>query len=410
MNRVALPKSIAQRFRGIHHSPCKQLCNNNRCEGQVQSAGPVGSLLKSRSVIRFRGPDTLKFLQGLLTNDVRNFGEAVGDITENLPTPNVPATSVPPIYAALLTPQGRFLYDLFLYKPPTCHTKLDHTGTGPDSKPHEPFHMFADVDASVLDELLQTLNKYRLRSKVEIDDVSSDFSCWQRYGAGLSEKSSQVEEPEAASVGWAAGVDRTAMSSSQGSDQGWQWFKDPRLVCLGFRGIFPSNITPPLIEVDKETDEQNFLLWRIEKGVAEGSTEIPKGEAVPLEYNLAGLNAISFDKGCYVGQELIARTHHRGVIRKRIVPLRFLDNDGKELVNKVIPGSEVMNTASGKKAGTVTTALGCRGLGLLRVEEALKGSSALSIQGQEDVKVVASRPDWWPSEWLQDQGQHAAFA
>lgn len=49
---------------------------------------------------------------------------------------------------------------------------------------------------------------------------------------------------------------------------------------------------------------------------------------MPLEYNLAGLNAISFDKGCYVGQELIARTHHRGVIRKRVLPLKFVDNDG----------------------------------------------------------------------------------
>ncbi|WVZ11187.1 hypothetical protein V8G54_015717 [Vigna mungo] len=390
---------------------------------EVQGVGPLGSLLKSRSVIRFRGPDTLKFLQGLLTNDVRRLGDPIGDKTENLPMPNVPAMSVPPIYAALLTPQGRFLYDLFLYKPPMRDTKLDNTGTAPESNSDRPFH--ADVDTSVLDELLQTFNK----SKVDIDDVSSDFSCWQRYGAGLSEKSSQVEEPEATSVGWGAGVDSTAMSSLHGSDSGWQWFKDPRLTSLGSRGIFPSNITPPLIEVDKETDEQNFLMWRIEKGVAEGSTEIPKGEAVPLEYNLAGLNAISFDKGCYVGQELIARTHHRGVIRKRIVPLRFLDNNGKgksyseymaslahsfsaipELVSKVIPGSEVINTTSGKKAGTVTTVLGCRGLGLLRLEEALKGSSALSIQGQEDVKVVASRPDWWPSEWLQDHGQHAAFA
>ncbi|KAL2348124.1 hypothetical protein Fmac_002124 [Flemingia macrophylla] len=398
MNRVALPKSIAHRFRWKQFS--------SRCETHVQSAA---SLLKSRSVIRFRGSDTLKFLQGLLTNDVRRLGEPIGDKTHNLPTPNVPTTSVPPLYAALLTPQGRFLYDLVLYKPPTCDTKLDHTGTGPESHTDQPLHLFADVDASALDELLQTFNKYRLRSKVEIDDVSSDFSCWQRYGAGLPEKSSQVEEPEAASVGWGAGVDRTAMSSSHGSDNGWQWFKDPRLASLGFRGIFPLNITPPLVEVDKETDERNFLLWRIEKGVAEGSTEIPKGEAVPLEYNLAGLNAISFDKGCYVGQELIARTHHRGVIRKRLVPLRFLDNDGKELVNKVVPGSEVMNTVSGKKAGIVTTTLGCRGLGLLRLEEALKGSSALSIQGQEDVKVVASRPDWWPSEWLQDHQQHAHF-
>ncbi|XP_047173904.1 putative transferase At4g12130, mitochondrial isoform X2 [Vigna umbellata] len=398
MNRVALPKSLAHRCRGIHLTTWKSF--GNRCESQVQGVGPLGSLLKSRSVIRFRGPDTLKFLQGLLTNDVRRLGDPIGDKTENLPTPNVPATSVPPIYAALLTPQGRFLYDLFLYKPPMRDTKLDNTGTAPESNSDRPFHLFADVDASVLDELLQTFNKYRLRSKVDIDDVSSDFSCWQRYG----------DEPEAASVGWGAGVDSTAMSSSHGSDSGWQWFKDPRLTSLGFRGIFPSNITPPLIEVDKETDEQNFLMWRIEKGVAEGSTEISKGEAVPLEYNLAGLNAISFDKGCYVGQELIARTHHRGVIRKRIVPLRFLDNDGKELVSKVIPGSEVINTTSGKKAGTVTTVLGCRGLGLLRLEEALKGSSALSIQGQEDVKVVASRPDSWPSEWLQDHGQHAAFA
>lgn len=377
---------------------------------KLQTSGPVASLIKSRSVIRFRGPDTVKFLQGLLTNDIRKFSESPGDKTANFPTPNVPATSIPPIYAALLTPQGRFLYDLFLYKPPSKDTKLDSTGTGPASEPNEPFELFADVDASVLDELLATFTKYRLRSKVEIDNVASEFSCWQRYGSGLSENSSDVEEPEAASVGWGAGEDGAAMSSSHGGNLGWQWFKDPRLACLGFRGIFPSNIIPPLIEADKETDEQNYLMWRIENGVAEGSTEIPKGEAMPLEYNFVGLNAISFDKGCYVGQELIARTHHRGVIRKRIVPLRFQDNDGKEIISKVSPGSEVINTASGKKVGLVTTALGCHGMGLLRLEEALKGSTSLSIQGQEDVKVVASKPDWWPSDWLQDLQQHTAFA
>lgn len=59
------------------------------------------------------------------------------------------------------------------------------------------------------------------------------------------------------------------------------------------------------------------------------STLFNVGEAIPLEYNLEGLNAISFNKGCYVGQELIARTHHRGVIRKRLLPLKFLDDEGK---------------------------------------------------------------------------------
>ncbi|CAJ2662380.1 putative transferase At4g12130, mitochondrial isoform X4 [Trifolium pratense] len=377
MNRVLSSSFYKHCNRAIH-----QTIPKHRNETQLQTAGPVASLIKSRSVIRFRGPDTVKFLRGLLTNDIRKIGEPIGDKTANFPTPNVPTTSVTPIYAALLTPQGRFLYDLFLYKPPNSDTKLDTTGTGPASDPNQPFELFADVDASVLDELLATFTKYRLRSKVEIDNVASEFSCWQRYGSGPSDNSSDVEEPEAASVGWGAGEDGAAMSSSSEA---------------------------PLIEADKETDEQNYLMWRIEKGVAEGSIEIPKGEAMPLEYNLVGLNAISFDKGCYVGQELIARTHHRGVIRKRLVPLRFQDNDGK-VIDKVIPGSEVVNRESGKKAGLVTTALGCRGLGLLRLEEALKGSTALSIQGQEDVKVVASKPDWWPSDWLQDLQQHTAFA
>lgn len=85
--------------------------------------------------------------------------------------------------------------------------------------------------------------RYRLRSKVDIENVAEDFSCWQRFGKNLSRKASSAEEPEAASVGWGAGVDPAAMSSSRGEDTGWQWFQDPRLECLGFRGIFPSNET-----------------------------------------------------------------------------------------------------------------------------------------------------------------------
>jgi hypothetical protein len=120
----------------------------------LETAGPVASLLKSRSVVRFRGPDTVKFLQGLLTNDVRRFGEPMGERTSTLPT-----VSVPPMYAALLTPQGRFLYDLFLYRPPRPDAKLDRTGSGPGPDPDESLELFADVDATVLDELLETFKK-----------------------------------------------------------------------------------------------------------------------------------------------------------------------------------------------------------------------------------------------------------
>ncbi|KAI3410222.1 uncharacterized protein J3R85_018914 [Psidium guajava] len=394
------PKSVASGYLTLRRNHHLHDLENVRC---------VASRLKTRSVIRFSGPDTIKFLQGLLTNDVRRFGETPGEETSNLPTPNLPVLTVPPMYAALLTPQGRFLYDLFLYRPARPEEKLDETGSGPRADDGE-LELLADVDAHVLDEVVQTFKRYRLRAKVDIENVAQDFSCWQRYGGNFSHESSTAEEPDAASVGWGAGVDKAAMSASQGNENGLQWFNDPRLDSLGYRGIFPSSSEPPLVEADKETDDKNYLLWRLEKGVAEGSTEIPKGEAIPLEYNLEGLNAISFDKGCYVGQELIARTHHRGVIRKRLLPLKFLDNEGKEAEQKVAPRSEILDAASGKRIGTVTTTLGCRGLGLLRVEEALKKSSSLTVLGQEDLKVEAVKPDWWPPEWFVEQRQHSAVA
>ncbi|CAN6909706.1 unnamed protein product [Brassica oleracea] len=345
----------------------------------LEDAGPMASRLKSRSVIQFSGPDTIKFLQGLLTNDVRRFGEK----SSTVPTPNMPSVSTPPMYAALLTPQGRFLYDFFLYRPTRPDEKLDRTGS---------VELFADVDVSVLDELLETLKKYRLRSKVDIENVAEEFSCWQRYGRNLS---------ESYSVGWGGGVDRAGESTASGNKYGWQWYEDPRLDCLGYRSIFPSDATPPLVEADKKTDESNYLLWRLEHGVAEGSAEIPKGEAIPLEYNFVGLNAISFDKGCYVGQELIARTHHRGVIRKRLVPLRFIDSNGKEVNQKIAAGAEVVESGSGKKIGAISTALGSRGMGVMRVEEGFKASTELIVNGSEDVKVEVIRPTWWPVEWFQ---------
>lgn len=101
----------------------------------------------------------MKFLQGLLTNDVRRFGEPVGEKTSTLVTPNLATVSVPPMYAALLTPQGRFLFDMFLYRPVRPEEKLDRTGSGPGSESDESFDIFADVDSSVLDELLQTFKK-----------------------------------------------------------------------------------------------------------------------------------------------------------------------------------------------------------------------------------------------------------
>lgn len=95
-----------------------------------------------------------------MTNDVRSLehSEAVG---ENSITPNMPVRVTPPIYAAMLTPQGRFLYDFFLYRPPRTDETLDRTGSGPGADQGE-LEIYADVDGSVLDELLATLKRLGL--------------------------------------------------------------------------------------------------------------------------------------------------------------------------------------------------------------------------------------------------------
>ena len=110
-------------------------------------------------MVRFRGPDTVKFLQGLLTNNVQRFCESPGDITSNLVTPNVPFLSASPMYALMLNPQGRFLYDLFLYRLARPSEKLDWTGSAPGEDLGRPLELLADVDATVLDELLERFNK-----------------------------------------------------------------------------------------------------------------------------------------------------------------------------------------------------------------------------------------------------------
>lgn len=79
--------------------------------------------------------------------------------TSTLATPNLPVESTPPIYAAMLTPQGRFLYDLFLYRPPRDDEKLNRTGSAPGSGLDDTPTLFADVDAMVLDELIDFFKK-----------------------------------------------------------------------------------------------------------------------------------------------------------------------------------------------------------------------------------------------------------
>jgi hypothetical protein len=103
------------------------------------------------------------------------------------------------------------------------------------------------------------------------------MAAWQRFGRSLVDDSDVDEDAGAKSIGWGGGVDFAGRAAAQSNGHAWRWFRDPRLASMGLRGLFLSDTVPPLVEADKEVDEQYYLLWRLEEGVPEGSAEIPKG-------------------------------------------------------------------------------------------------------------------------------------
>jgi len=155
-------------------------------------------------------------------------------------------------------------------------------------------------------------------------------------------------------------------------------FWDPRQLKFGKRTLKPIEnvITASL---DDYTDA------RYQIGIAEGSNEIEFGKSFPLEYNLDHLSGISFHKGCYLGQELTARTFHTGVTRKRIVPVQ-LPSDAVPLPSEV---TEFRN-AKGRRAGKlICSNQNGNSLAMLRVENIDKPITL----GDHTIEIGA--PSWW---------------
>ena len=207
------------------------------------------SHLRSRALISVRGPDWRGFLQGLLTQDVETLAE--GECR----------------YGALLTPQGRLLYDMFLF---------GEAGGG---------GVLLDVPASERHAVAQRLSLYRLRAKVEIGLAEGGvFALWD------------VEAPGA---GWAA---------------------DPRLAELGWR---TTGLEAPMVAGAEEVDEDAYEARRLALGASDAYRDGLQDKTYPVEANLDLLNGIDFKKGCFVGQETTSRMKRRGQIRTRLVPILF---------------------------------------------------------------------------------------
>jgi folate-binding protein YgfZ len=173
------------------------------------------------------------------------------------------------LYALMLTPQGKFWCDMFIV-----------------AKGEE---WWLDIPASLITEFCAKLMKYKLRLDVTIEDLSNQYRVVIDYQYSSNEL-----------------------------------FPDPRDARLGWRGIVskedalipqPGNL---LQEMRTEASHSDYDERRMEYGIPEAIIDMVPGKAFPLEYGLEKLNAIDFNKGCYVGQEVIARTHNRGEVRKRL--------------------------------------------------------------------------------------------
>ncbi len=226
-----------------------------------------GCILIHRALIRVKGTDKLAFLQGLVSNDM-------GKLT--------PKSS---LFTLLLSPQGRIQFDLIVHQ------------VGDD--------WFLEVDADRATALIKRLTLFKLRSDVTLELVQDRFvlSIW---GGSIAHALEMPAE---------AGATQTTSL--------WTAIIDPRNIELGARLIIDESALEKVQHCLGLTlsDLSAYKAHRYALGVPEGGAELEVDRAIPLECGMDELNAIDWNKGCYMGQELTARTRYRGLVRKRIFPV-----------------------------------------------------------------------------------------
>jgi folate-binding protein YgfZ len=256
------------------------------------------AMLEDRGVISVSGADATGFLQGLLTNDVERLGRSEAR------------------YAALLTPQGKILFDMIAVRTP---------GEGRS--------YLLDCAAAQVADLAKRLGFYKLRAKVAIADVSADEAVAAFWGA----------EP---AIG-AEGV----------------LYADPRDPRLGWRAIMPRPTAAAL--GSEHVNEYEGL--RIAVGAPKGGLDFAYGDTFPHDANLDLLHGVDFDKGCYVGQEVVSRMKHRGTARKRIARVKLSGP-------APAPGTPVLDRELA--VGALGSSSGREALALLRLDRAEEATAA----------------------------------
>ncbi|MBO0741412.1 MAG: folate-binding protein YgfZ [Hyphomicrobiaceae bacterium] len=285
------------------------------------TTGAKIAVLADRGVVGITGADAAKLLQGVITNDM--------DLLSVQPA----------IHAALLTPQGKILFEFFVVKAP------------------DGFWLEAAADKTA--ELAKRLALYRLRAKVDIKDRTAEYRAFALWGGA-------------------------AQDVADGA--GTLVFPDPRLPALGLRGLARAPLAPDFASARRalEVPEQDYHAHRIALGVPEGGKDYTFGDAFPHDADLDQLHGVSFAKGCFVGQEVVSRMQNRSQVRKRIVAIV---GDSPLLAGAAI-------TAGAAVIGTVGSVAGSDALALLRLDRAAEAAAKGTRLMAGEVAIALRTPDW----------------
>ncbi|KAK2754565.1 Iron-sulfur clusters incorporation protein [Arachnomyces sp. PD_36] len=280
-----------------------RLFSTTRQQQTLPSHPPLAGYanLTNRALISISGADSTNFLQGLITQNI-------------LPNPKSKSKHTTPpkpsFYTAFLNAPGRVLNDVFIY----THPAADRDGS-PD-----PGYLI-EVDKAEVGNLMKHLKKHKLRSKLKLRALEDgERAIWASWDEGLQQEVGGGKR-------WTA-YNLESEEGRGGVDSSTIGCVDTRAPGLGSRLLVKDGARLPEELPGKEVSLDTYNLRRILHGVPEGQGEIIHEAALPMESNMDVMGGIDYHKGCYLGQELTIRTHHTGVIRKRILPVQLYSIDG----------------------------------------------------------------------------------
>jgi len=271
--------------------------------------------LDNRSIISISGKNKFTFLQGLVTNDIRDIESEKLDI----------------LYTLMLTPQGRFMYDFFIF----CDGD----------------RILIDHESQFTSEIISKLSLYKLRSDVVINGSKDQYKI-----IFIDQKCDSIESGE-------------------------YCFPDPRDSRLSFRAYIPNDRLESFLQRNKLLEENSMYDSRLyELCIPDPHKDMIQTRSFPLEYGMENFHAISFDKGCYMGQENTARTKYRGTVRKKL--FKFITDS---TIKNIDIGTEIYHGDS--KIGMFCSSHGSIGKALLRIEELESAGTKEFMLGEYRIKI-----------------------